>query len=78
MPNDNNRVLTRRGARQLSQDEIDQTAGGIPTLLSVIITTQTAIETRDWIANSTQLILKGENRCRTIITGYSSGKVLTS
>ena len=40
MPNDNNRVLTRRGARQLSQDEIDQTAGGINTLLSVIITTQ--------------------------------------
>jgi hypothetical protein len=38
MPNDNNRVLTRRGARQLSQDEIDQTAGGIPTLLSVIVT----------------------------------------
>ena len=40
MPNENNRVLTRRGARQLSQDEIDQTAGGINTLLSVIITTQ--------------------------------------
>ena len=27
MPNDNNRVLTRRGARQLSQDEIEQTSG---------------------------------------------------
>lgn len=40
MPNNNNRVLTRRGARQLSQDEIDQAAGGINTLLSVIITTQ--------------------------------------
>lgn len=40
MRNDNNRVLTRRGARQLSQDEIDQTAGGINTLLSVIITNQ--------------------------------------
>ncbi len=40
MPNDNNRVLTRRGARQLTQDEIDQTAGAINTLLSVIITTQ--------------------------------------
>lgn len=40
MPNDNNRVLTRRGARQLSQDEIDRTAGGVNTLLSVIITTQ--------------------------------------
>jgi hypothetical protein len=40
MPNDNNRVLTRRGARQLSQDEIEQTAGAANTLLSVIITNQ--------------------------------------
>ncbi len=40
MPNDNNRVLTRRGARQLSQDEIEQTAGAGATLLSVIVTTQ--------------------------------------
>lgn len=39
MPNDNNRVLTRRGARQLSQDEIEQTAGAAATLLSVIVTT---------------------------------------
>jgi hypothetical protein len=35
---DNNRVLTRRGARQLSQDEIEQTAGAGATLLSVIVT----------------------------------------
>lgn len=40
MPNDKNRVLTRRGARQLSQDEIEQAAGGANTLLSVIITSQ--------------------------------------
>jgi len=40
MPNDSNRVLTRRGARQLSQDEIEQTAGAANTLLSVIITNQ--------------------------------------
>jgi len=38
MPNDSNRVLTRRGARQLSQDEIEQTAGAGATLLSVIVT----------------------------------------
>jgi hypothetical protein len=38
MPNDNNRVLTRRGARQLSHDEMEQTAGGGATLLSVIVT----------------------------------------
>jgi hypothetical protein len=38
MPNDNNRVLTRRGARQLSQDEMEQTAGAGATLLSVIVT----------------------------------------
>ncbi|HEY2914966.1 MAG TPA: hypothetical protein VGK21_16490 [Candidatus Angelobacter sp.] len=40
MPNDNNRVLTRRGARQLTQNEIEQTAGAANTLLSVIITNQ--------------------------------------
>jgi hypothetical protein len=40
MPNDSNRVLTRRGARQLSQDEMEQTAGAANTLLSVIITNQ--------------------------------------
>ena len=38
MPNDNNRVLTRRGARQLSQDEIEQITGAGATLLSVIMT----------------------------------------
>lgn len=38
MPNDNNRVLTRKGARQLSQDEMEQTAGAAATLLSVIVT----------------------------------------
>jgi hypothetical protein len=38
MPNDNNRVLTRKGARQLSQNEIEQTAGASATLLSVIVT----------------------------------------
>jgi len=42
MPNDNNRVLTRRGARQLSQDEIEQTSGAGATLLSVIMTTTTS------------------------------------
>jgi hypothetical protein len=40
MPNDSNRVLTRRGARQLSHDEMEQTTGGANTLLSVIITNQ--------------------------------------
>jgi len=38
MANNTNRVLTRRGARQLSQDEIEQTAGAGATLLSVIVT----------------------------------------
>jgi hypothetical protein len=38
MSNQNNRVLTRKGARQLSQDEIEQTAGAANTLLSVIVT----------------------------------------
>jgi hypothetical protein len=38
MPNNNNRVLTRRGARQLTQDEIEQTSGAVNTLLSVIVT----------------------------------------
>jgi hypothetical protein len=38
MPNDSNRVLTRRGARQLSKDEIEQTTGAGATLLSVIVT----------------------------------------
>lgn len=34
-----NRVLNRMGARQLSQNELDGVAGGIvPTLLSVIFT----------------------------------------
>jgi hypothetical protein len=38
MSNDSNRVLTRRGARQLSHDEIEQTAGAANTLLSVMVT----------------------------------------
>lgn len=38
MPNDNNRVLTRRGARQLSENEMEQTSGAAATLLSVIAT----------------------------------------
>jgi hypothetical protein len=38
MSNDNNRVLTRRGARQLTPNEIDQTSGAGATLLSVIVT----------------------------------------
>ena len=38
MPNDNNRVLTRKGARQLTQNEIEQTAGAANTLLSVHVT----------------------------------------
>ena len=38
MPNDSNRVLTRRGARQLSHDEMEQTTGASITLLSVILT----------------------------------------
>ena len=38
MPNDNNRVLTRRGARQLSQNEMEQINGAGATLLSVIVT----------------------------------------
>jgi hypothetical protein len=38
MPNDSNRVLTRRGARQLSHDEMEQTTGAAITLLSVILT----------------------------------------
>ena len=35
---DNNRVLTRMGARKLSQDEMEQTTGAGATLLSVIVT----------------------------------------
>ena len=42
MPNDNNRVLTRRGARQLSQDEIEQTSGAATPLTQS--PTKTAIE----------------------------------
>lgn len=38
MSNNDNRVLTRVGARQLTQNEIDQTAGAASTLLSVIVT----------------------------------------
>lgn len=36
---DNNRVLTRMGARKLSQNELDEIAGGfIPTRLTVLVT----------------------------------------
>jgi hypothetical protein len=36
---DNNRVLTRMGARKLSQEELDGVSGGfIPTRLSVLVT----------------------------------------
>ena len=38
MSNYSNRVLTRMGARQLTQNEIEQTAGAGATLLSVIVT----------------------------------------
>ena len=34
----NNRVLGRMGARQLTQNEIENTVGGGATLLSVILT----------------------------------------
>jgi len=29
--NDNNRVLTRRGARMLSEEEVDRVSGSLPT-----------------------------------------------
>lgn len=38
MSNNDNRVLIRKGARPLSQDEIEQTAGAGATLLSVLVT----------------------------------------
>jgi len=39
MSNENdNRVITRRGARQLSQDELDAISGAIPTRLTVLVT----------------------------------------
>jgi hypothetical protein len=38
MSNDNNRVLTRMGARQLIQNEAQQITGAGATLLSVIVT----------------------------------------
>jgi len=38
MSNDENRALTRRGARQLSQNEMEQINGAVATLLSVIVT----------------------------------------
>jgi hypothetical protein len=38
MSNENNRILTRRGARQLSENEMEQTGGAGATLLSVIRT----------------------------------------
>ena len=38
MSEENNRVLNRMGARQLTPNEIDNVGAGIPTLLSVIRT----------------------------------------
>ncbi len=38
MSNDNNRVLTRMGARELTQNEVKQITGAGATLLSVIVT----------------------------------------
>lgn len=39
MSNDNkNRVLCRRGAHELTQEQTQEVSGGIPTLLSVIRT----------------------------------------
>jgi hypothetical protein len=39
MSNNNNRVLSRIGARQLVQNETNEVTGGlIPTLLSVLLT----------------------------------------
>lgn len=40
MSNDNNmnRVLGRRGAHELTREQTQEVSGGIPTLLSVIIT----------------------------------------
>ena len=36
---DNNRVLTRMGARKISQEELDGASGGlIPTRLSTLVT----------------------------------------
>lgn len=37
----NNRVLSRMGARKLTENEIDGTFGGVATLLSVILTLPT-------------------------------------
>ena len=38
MSEENNRVLNRMGARQLTKDELDNIGAGIPTLLSIIRT----------------------------------------
>ena len=38
MSNHNNRVLTRKGARQLTQTEMEQITGGKLTLASVLLT----------------------------------------
>ena len=38
MSNDSNRVLTRMGARQLTQSEMEQITGGKLTLASVLVT----------------------------------------
>jgi hypothetical protein len=38
MPNNNNRVLTRRGARQLTQKEIEQITGTAATVATALPT----------------------------------------
>jgi hypothetical protein len=38
MSNDNNRVLSRTGARQLTPTEVEQIAGGKLTFASVLLT----------------------------------------
>jgi hypothetical protein len=38
MSNDNSRVLTRKGARQLTQTEMEQITGGKLTFASVLLT----------------------------------------
>ena len=39
MPNDNdNRVLSRIGARQLTRNEMDEVTGGSSTLMTLILT----------------------------------------
>lgn len=48
MSNDNkNRVLGRRGARELTKEQTQEVSGGLSTLLSVIITGGGTDERRD-------------------------------